>query len=119
MLSKVAERVYWTARYLQRVENTARFICIYDTLLFDLPRHVKLSWYNLIIINSLEDDFVQRYAVADERNIVKFMVGEETNPASIVSSISYLRENVRTTRDVVLEETWELVNELSLSLIHI
>ncbi len=114
MLSKVAERVYWTARYLERVESTARLITIYDQLLFDLPKGVKLSWYNLIIINSLENDFDERYSVRDERNVVKFMLGDETNPNSVVNSLSLMRENVRTTRDVVLEETWELVNELSL-----
>lgn len=115
MLSKVAERVYWTARYLERVESTARLVSIYDKLLFDLPRTVKLSWYNLIVINSLEADFNDRYSVRDERNVVKFMLGDDTNPSSIVNSLRAMRENVRTTRDVVLEETWELVNELSLT----
>lgn len=114
MLSKVAERVYWTARYLERVESTARLISIYDQLLFDLPRSVKLGWYNLITINELEQDFNAHYSVRDERNVVKFLLGDESNPASVVSSLRMIRENVRTTRDVVLEDTWELINELSM-----
>lgn len=114
MLSRVAERVYWTARYLERVESTARIIQIYDKLLFDLPKSVKLSWYNLITINSIEQDFNDRYSVRDERNVVKFLLGDESNSGSVVSSLAAIRENVRTTRDVVLEETWELTNELSL-----
>ncbi|ABD82357.1 alpha-E domain-containing protein [Saccharophagus degradans] len=114
MLSKVAERVYWTARYLERAENTARLIQVYDNLLFDLPRNVDLSWYNLITLNSQQIDFEDRYKVHDERNVIKFLVGDESNPSSIVSSLALIRENVRTTRDVVPEETWELTNELSL-----
>jgi uncharacterized alpha-E superfamily protein len=114
MLSKVAERVYWTARYLERVESTARLVSIYDKLLFDLPRNVKLSWYNLIIINSLEQDFRQRYTVWDENNIVRFLIGDDSNPVSVVSSLQAIRENMRTTRDVLLQETWELTNELSM-----
>lgn len=114
MLSKVAERVYWTARYLERVENTARLIQVYDNLLFDLPRNVDLSWYNLITLNSQQIDFEDRYKVHEERNVIKFLVGDESNPSSIVSSLALIRENVRTTRDVVPEETWELTNELSL-----
>lgn len=114
MLSKVAERVYWTARYLERVESTARMISIYDQLLFDLPRNVKLSWYNLIIINGIEELFAAQYSVRDERNVVKFLLADDSNPSSIMSSLRATRENVRTTRDVVLEETWERVNELSL-----
>lgn len=114
MLSKVAERVYWTARYLERIESTARLISIYDMLLFDLPRSVKLGWYNLVTINQLEEIFSAQYTVRDERNVVKFMIGDESNPSSIVSSLRCIRENVRTTRDVVPEETWELTNELSI-----
>lgn len=105
MLSKVAERVYWTARYLERAENTARLIQVYDNLLFDLPRNVDLSWYNLITLNSQQIDFEDRYKVHDERNVIKFLVGDESNPSSIVSSLALIRENVRTTRDVVPEET--------------
>lgn len=114
MLSKVAERVYWTARYLERVENTARLIRVYDNLLFDLPRSLNFGWYNLITINSAHTEFAERYKVQDERNVVKFLLGDETHPASMVSSLRQIRENVRTTRDVVPEETWELTNELSL-----
>ncbi|MDK2777774.1 MAG: alpha-E domain-containing protein [Pseudomonadota bacterium] len=114
MLSKVAERIYWAARYLERAESTARLLTIYDKLLFDLPRQVDLSWYNLIVINSLEADFNERYSVRDERNVVKFLLGDDSNPSSLVCSLKALRENIRTTRDVIPPETWEMVNELTL-----
>lgn len=114
MLSKVAERVYWTARYLERIESTARLISIYDKLLFDLPRNVQLSWYNLITINSLQKDFSDRYAVQDERNVIKFLIGDESNYSSIISSLKAVRENVRTTRDVIPSDVWYTINELNL-----
>ncbi len=114
MLSKVAERVYWIARYLERVENTARLIGVYDNLLFDLPRNVKFGWFNLVQINSAQSDFLERYTVKDERNVVKFILGDNHNPSSIVSSLKMIRENVRTTMDVVPGEAWELINELSI-----
>ena len=114
MLSKVAERVYWTARYLERVESIARLVSIYDKLLFDLPKRVNLSWYNLIVINSMESQFNERYSVRDERNVMKFLLGDTSNANSMVSSLNAIRENVRTTRDVIPEEVWELINELNL-----
>jgi uncharacterized alpha-E superfamily protein len=113
MLSKVAERVYWAARYLERIESTARLLTIYDQLLFDMPKQINLGWYNLIVINSLEEDFSERYSVQDERNVVKFLLGDATNPGSVFSSLKAIRENIRTTRDVIPGDTWELVNELS------
>ena len=114
MLSKVAERVYWTARYIERVENTARLVAVYANLLLDLPKGVNLGWYNLIILNSLQEPFDERYKVQDERNVVKFMLGDHNNPMSVVSSLNLVRENLRTTRDVVPAETWEMINELTI-----
>lgn len=114
MLSRVAERIYWCGRYLQRINSTARLINIYQSLLFDLTKNVELSWYNLIIINDLEAAFGEHYSVRSERNVVKFLICDEDNPSSLVNSIRALRENVRTTRDVVPEEAWERICELSI-----
>jgi uncharacterized alpha-E superfamily protein len=114
MLSRVAERIYWTARYLERVENTARLVSVYDNLLFDLPKDTNISWYNLIILNSSTELFQERYKIQDERNVVKFILADDTNPSSMLSALKMVRENIRTTRDVVPQETWELINELDI-----
>lgn len=114
MLSRVAERVYWAARYLERIENTVRLVGVYDKLMFDLPRTVGIGWYNLITINSADEAFSERYKVQDERNVVKFLLGDENNPCSVVASLKYARENLRTSRDVVPAESWEMINELNL-----
>lgn len=114
MLSRVAERIYWGARYLERVENTARLLSVYDNLLYDLPRNTNISWYNLIRINSDNESFNARYKVQDERNVVKFILADDSNPNSVLSCLKMVKENIRTTRDVVPQSTWELVNELDL-----
>ncbi|WP_075107953.1 alpha-E domain-containing protein [Neptuniibacter marinus] len=114
MLSRVAERIYWSARYLERVENTARLVGVYDNLLFDLPRDTNISWFNLIKINSCIDTFSDRYKVQTEHNVVKFLLADDTNPSSMLSSLKQAKENIRTTRDVLPQDTWELINELDL-----
>jgi uncharacterized alpha-E superfamily protein len=113
MLSTVAERMYWAARYLERVENTARLVGVYHKLLLDLPSGVDITWYNLIILNSAESAFAERYKIRDERNVLKFMLFDE-QPGSTLSAAKMLRENVRTSRDVLASEVWECVNELYL-----
>lgn len=114
MLSKVAERLYWAARYLERVENTARLLSVYDKLLFDLPRDVNIGWYSLVELNAASELFSQRYQVRDEHNVVKFLLADDTNPSSMLSALSMLRENIRTSRDVLPVESWEQINELYL-----
>ena len=111
LLSTTAERMYWTARYLERIENTARLISVYHKLLLDLPGGVDITWYNLIVLNSGEDAFASRYKKRDERNVLKFMLVDEQN-GSTLSDVKILRENIRTSRDVLASEVWECVNEL-------
>lgn len=113
MLSRVAERIYWTARYLQRVESSARLVNVYTNLLMDLPNDIDISWYNLVSLNSAEDEYESRYKVRDERNVVKFSLADDTNPNSMLVCLALVRENLRTTRDVMPESVWELINELN------
>lgn len=114
MLSRVAERLYWMSRYLERVENTARLMGVYSNLLLDMPSGVNIGWYNLVTLSDAETWFDARYKVKDERNVIRFLLADPDYPGSIVRSLERVRENIRTSRDVIPSESWEYVNELSL-----
>lgn len=114
MLSRVAERLYWMSRYLERAENTARLMDVYTNLLLDLPSGVNIGWYNLVTLNGAESWFDHRYRVRNERNVMRFLLADRDYPGSIVASLHRVRENIRTTRDIVPAESWEYINELSL-----
>lgn len=114
MLSKVAERVYWLGRYVERVENTARLVNVYGNVLLDLPRPAKLVWESLLAINGDSERFLERYKRTEERNVVKFYLTDKQTPTSIVSSIGFARENARTVREIVPANSWVAINDLSL-----
>jgi uncharacterized alpha-E superfamily protein len=114
MLSRVAERLYWMARYLERAEDTARLINAYSHLVLDIPRGIVPGWNLLIDTLDAAPAFSGRYRKVSERNVIKFLLADTDNPSSIRVSISSARENVRTTRDVLPAQAWELVNELHL-----
>lgn len=115
MLSRVAERVYWLGRQLERVENTARLILVRHNAVLDLPREVQPGWDLLLQVLGAEENFAKLSGAANEKNIISFVFGERGNPSSIISSLSSARENVRTTREILPSETWERVNSLYLS----
>jgi uncharacterized alpha-E superfamily protein len=52
----------------------------------------------------------------EERNVLAFMIGDSDNPSSIVTSLTALRENIRTTREVIPSDAWEMTNELNIYL---
>lgn len=114
MLSRVAERLYWLGRYMERAENTARLVNTYSYLLMDLPRGATVGWDTVIEICGITEQFNEQYERADERNVTRYMLAQHLNPSSIISSLFMARENARTSREVMPTEAWELVNDLFL-----
>ncbi|MGD8809074.1 MAG: alpha-E domain-containing protein [Gammaproteobacteria bacterium] len=114
MLSRVAERLYWMARYLERCEDTARLVSAYTHLILDLPRGAEPGWHVLIDTFDSQSRFAKRYRKSTERNVIKYLLVDTDNASSIPFAIKAARENVRTTRDVLPAHAWELVNELQL-----
>lgn len=114
LLSSVAERLYWVARYVERVENSARLAKIHSQLMFDLPKSVKLNWYTLIEITSSEDYFDEHYDARTEKNCMWMLLGDRGHSASMISSLWWARENIRTTRDSLPREAWVYINEIYL-----
>ena len=112
MLSRVAQRVYWMARYAERAENTARIINVYTNLLLDLPRNTAIGWHSLVKITGSKELYHELYNEDLERNIIKFLLADSRNPGSLLNSLSYARENARTIRGILPREGWEALNEL-------
>ena len=115
MLSRVAERLYWFARYVERTENTARLLLVRHNLILDLPTTVQPSWDLLIDVMGVRESFEVAQVKPVEKNIVSFVFGDRDNPSSIISSLAGARENMRITREVMPSETWERINSLYLS----
>ena len=113
MLSRVANSIYWMARYLERADCVARFIDVNTHLMLDLALDQNSAqWYPLIATSGDDEDFTKRYSQADERTVVKFMTFDRNNPNSILQCIFRARENARTVREVIPVEMWEKINEL-------
>lgn len=112
MLSRVAERLFWMARYLERAEDTARLTQAYAHLVMDIPEGSEPGWEILVNILDADPVYSKRFRVYSEQNVLRFLIADMDNPGSIQQAVVSARENVRTTRDVLPEEAWEHVNEL-------
>ncbi len=110
MLSRAAERVYWAGRYLERAENTARLVQQYSQLLLDLPDETGVGWGELVTIFGARQAFG---STSDEARVLRFLVSDPESGTSLAHSILKARENIRNTRDLLPQESWESVNELA------
>jgi len=114
MLSRVAETLYWLARYIERAENTARLLRVNAQLVLDTPRGVTPGWDALIGIIGMDQQFSECCDQPNERNVVKYLIGTYENHSSILGSLSAARENARTVREILPRSAWEVINELHL-----
>ncbi|MFC3122219.1 alpha-E domain-containing protein [Agaribacter flavus] len=116
MLSRVAETLYWTARYIERAENVARLVNVNNHTLMDLPKGISPGWEPLIDIIGSRETYIKDHINFNEQSVIEFLTIGEDNPSSIINSIKMARDNCRTVRDVVPREMWEAINQLNLSL---
>lgn len=113
MLSRAAERVYWTGRYVERAENTARIVQQYSHLLLDLPADAGVGWHELVRIFGAEQAFLQSGRDDNELGILTFLLADAGGAISLAYSLRMARENIRNTRDLLPHEAWEAINELN------
>jgi uncharacterized alpha-E superfamily protein len=111
MLSRVANSVYWMARYVERAENLARFIEVTLNLILDQPNTLVQQWEPLIQATGDEKAFSDRYGQATAKNVVYFLTFDPEYPNSIYSCLTQARENARTIREAISSEAWEQINE--------
>lgn len=128
LLSRVADRIYWAARYMERAEDTARIVRTHGELLADLPATASLRWEPLVLImgsgtryTQVQEQVAQQQSqvqddnrAAEELGVVTFLVADRVNPGSVASCVFAARENLRTTRDTLPREAWMTLNDLSL-----
>lgn len=113
MLSRTADHLYWMSRYIERAENTARLLDIaYQTSL--QPQSTDESeqtWRSLVAISELNSLYGGKYSAINARNVMEFMVADESNLSSIFNCLRAARENARAVRGSLTTEVWETMNQ--------
>jgi uncharacterized alpha-E superfamily protein len=113
LLSRVAESIYWMARYIERAENVARFIGVNLHLMIDLPSEEK-QWQPIVDTTGDARIFRDRHGAATQETVIEFLARDGGYPNSVASCIRAARENARSVREIISSEMWEQVNALYL-----
>jgi len=113
MLSRTADHLFWMARYMERAENTARMLGVsYEMSLLPQSRDAaEQGWRGLLSISELTASFAKRFAEVTARDVMDFMIRDESNPSSILSCVHAARENARAVRGALTTEVWETQNQ--------
>jgi uncharacterized alpha-E superfamily protein len=114
MLSRVADALYWTSRYVERAENVARFIDVSLNLMLESSAHGERDWASLVLTTGDQEFFEKKYGTATPANVTQFLTFDAEYSSSIWSSVSRARENARSVRDIISREMWQELNEFYL-----
>lgn len=106
MLSRVADAVFWMARYMERTDNIIRalrtnYIASQDEL-------SNFDWQ--IWVEGLGTPLPEGQQ-ASYRNVLKHLMINRENDTSVLVNIVRARENARSVQDYLTKEVWQCMND--------
>jgi uncharacterized alpha-E superfamily protein len=112
MLSRTADNLFWTARYMERADFLARIL---DSALrlSSMPsaQMGRNLWDSVIASAGATSAFYARHEAATEKTVRDFLAFDPENPSSIWSCLATSRANGRAVRTALTVEMWERIND--------
>ena len=109
MLSRTAESLFWTSRYLERAEGAARLIEMGQRMTM-LPGAGREEWRSVVAAAGAQDLFDPEERIT-EPMIVERLILSPDEPTSIRYCLNRARDNARAARTAVTREMWEALND--------
>lgn len=111
MLSRVADRIYWMSRQMERAENMARILGVTSNMvLFGTRETREQSLLAPLTITDSAERYFQRKKPVTFEGLVDFLALDKDNPSSIYSCLRWARENAHAVRWQITSEMWETLN---------
>lgn len=109
MLSRTAESLFWTARYLERAEGAARLIEMGKRMTL-IPGAGRDEWRSVAAAMGAAATFENEERIT-ERRIVEELVLSSENPSSLRYCLDRARDNAKAVRTALTMEMWEALND--------
>lgn len=115
MLNRNAEALFWIGRYIERAENHARLI--------DVHYHIQQEedfqeeghkWSRLIDALGVRSEYLRQFESFNEQDVLSFITLDMGNTNSLFSCVHQARNNLRTLRQHLPSELWDIVNGFNL-----
>jgi uncharacterized alpha-E superfamily protein len=108
LLSRIAETLYWTGRYIERADDTARLVDVYVHQMLGEPgAATDTACRALFAILGVP---VEAEPEVDVGVVLFRLVYDATSPSAIAGSVLGARTGARGIREVISSEMWECLN---------
>lgn len=114
MLSRVADSLYWMARYLERAEHSARVLAVkLEAMLDQTPDDAADAWVRVVAALAWP---MTAEVKGSPIEIARQLTLDKTHPSSIMTSVRLARDNARQVRELISTEMWGQINRQYLHL---
>ncbi len=108
MLSRVADSMFWMARYIERTNGMMRLLRTSYILSQDEVK--DFSWRP--ILNHYSDHpGTKVFEYTSSTEVLDHLLLDKENTASVLNNITRARENARAVQDHITKEVWQCLNE--------
>ncbi|MCX6317902.1 MAG: alpha-E domain-containing protein [Bacteroidetes bacterium] len=109
MLSRVADSVFWLARYMERTNGMLRIL---RTNYISSQDEVKDFTWQALLRNYSDAPPEEVAAIGNQSvKVLHHVLLEKNNGASVINNITRARENARAVQDHITKEVWQCLND--------
>lgn len=112
MLSRTADSLYWTGRYMERADFLARILdaAIRLATLPSRGEAADAAWASAVASAGCAEAFHAARGQPTEASVREYLAFAPDNPCSIHACIGRARTNARSVRTALTVELWEAIN---------
>ncbi|AMS26419.1 hypothetical protein AEM51_04660 [Bacteroidetes bacterium UKL13-3] len=111
MLARIADSLFWMARYIERADGIMRMLKINYTASLDKSGAEEFSWKPVLRLFSTLNDAEIEAIEKDSKRVMHYMIDDRNNHNSLFNIIKSARENARGVQDHITLEVWSCVND--------
>lgn len=115
MLSRIGNYLFWLGRYIERAEHISRFARVQFIASVDMPmtHRKEFALRSTMGMAGFSPEVTEEMTrgQACEEDVFYRLFLSPSEPISVLSTITLIRENARGARDALSTELWEAINK--------
>ena len=108
MLSRVADSMFWMARYIERTNGMMRLL---RTSYISTQDEVEDFSWRPILNHYSDHPGTKAFEYNSSTEVLDHLLLDKENAASVLNNITKARENARAVQDHITKEVWQCLNE--------
>ncbi len=109
MLSRVAESIFWMARYMERTNRMLRML--HTKYISSQDEVTDFSWNSVLQTYSDKGAEHNQLIETNSPRVLAHLIIDKENDFSVINNITRARENARSVQDHITKEVWLCLNE--------